>query len=247
VKAELYALTHRGSPGDVAFYREVCRGAKSVLELGAGAGRLVTALASAERDLVGLELDPALLDLARRNCRALPAAKRKRTRLVQADMRDFELGQRFERVLLPYNALYCLLGQRAALSCFRAARRALVHGGMLAFDVWNAAPFARSVGRVGTDAQEPVVSFHHARRTWDVFERSRARRARQRLDVIYSYVPREGGPTYEIPIAQRYFLPKELSGLLKRSGFFIDARYGDFSGRDFDPQSAQLIVLARAV
>jgi SAM-dependent methyltransferase len=247
VIAELYALTHRGNPGDVAFYRDVCRGAKSVLELGSGSGRLLTALASAKRKLVGLELDPQLFALAMRNLRALPAAKRKSVRVLQADMRDFAMPQRFERVLLPYNALYCLLSKSAALACFRAARRALERGGTLALDVWNAEPFHQSPRRTGADDPLPIVSLRHAGRTWDVFERSRVRRAQRRLDVNYTYLPREGGSSYEIPIAQRYFLPLEIGELLERSGFVIEARHGDFSGRRFSPRSAQLIVLARAI
>ncbi|HKO48821.1 MAG TPA: class I SAM-dependent methyltransferase [Polyangiaceae bacterium] len=247
MKAELYALTHRGNPGDVAFYGNVCRGAKSVLELGSGSGRLLTALASAKRQLVGLELDPELLALAKRNLGSLPAALRKSVQLVRADMRDFELPRRFERVLLPYNALYCLLTQRAALACFRAARRALEPGGLLALDVWNAEPFQRNPTQTGVDDPDPIVTLSHAGRTWDVFERSRVRRSQQRLDVSYRYVPRERGSALEIPIAQRYYLSGEISDLLQRAGFAIEARQGDFSGRRFSVRSAQLIVLARAL
>jgi tRNA G46 methylase TrmB len=43
--AELYRLTHRGNPGDVGFYRKLCSGVQSVLELGCGYGRLLAALA----------------------------------------------------------------------------------------------------------------------------------------------------------------------------------------------------------
>jgi SAM-dependent methyltransferase len=247
VKAELYALTHRGNPGDVAFYRELCRGAKSVLELGSGSGRLLSALAVAKRRLVGLELEPELLALAKRNLRTLPPAKRALLHVVQADMRGFQLGQRFDRVLLPYNALYCLLGRRAALACFRAAHRALGPDGKLALDVWNAEPFHRSPTSTGSDDIEPIVTLRHAGRTWDVFERSRVRRAQQRLDVNYTYLPREGGTAYQIPIAQRYFLPAEISELLARAGFVVEARYGDFSRRRFTARSAQLIVVARAI
>jgi SAM-dependent methyltransferase len=247
VIAELYALTHRGNPGDVEFYGEVCRGAKRVLELGSGSGRLLNALADAKRQLVGLELDPKLVDLARRNLRALPPAKRKSVRILRADMRDFSLPQRFERVLLPYNTLYCLLGRRAALACFRAAHRALEPGGTLALDVWNAEPFQRSATRSTMDDPLPIVSLRHAGRTWDVFERARVRRAQQRLDVSYSYVPREGGSTQQIPIAQRYFLASEISHLLERAGFAVEARYGDFSGRRFSARAAHLVVLARSI
>jgi len=247
VKAELYALTHRGNPGDTAFYRDVCRGVKSVLELGSGAGRLLLALAAAERELVGLELEPALILFAARNLRALPQSKRKSVRIIQGDMRDFELPRRFERVLLPYNALYCLLNRRAALACFRAARRALAPGGKLVLDVWNAGPFQRSPTKAELDDDAPVVTFQHAGCTWDVFEHSRLGRARQRLDVNYTYVPRAGGVVHEIPIAQRYFLPAEVSELLDRAGFVVEARYGDFSRKRFSARSPHLIVIARSV
>jgi SAM-dependent methyltransferase len=247
VKSELYALTHRGNAGDVAFYGEMCKGAKRVLELGAGSGRLLAALADAKRLLVGLELDRELYRLAKRNLRALPEPKRRAVRVLQADMRAFALPQRFDRVLLPYNALYCLLGRRAALACFRAARRALEPGGTFILDVWNAEPFQRMDEATAADDLEPIVSLRYAGRTWDVFERSRVRRVQQRLDVSYTYVPREGGKSVQIPIAQRYFLPSEVSDLLQRAGFTIAARYGDFSRRRFGARSAQLIVVARAI
>ena len=60
---ELYALLHRGTPGDEAFYVEHCRGQR-VLELGAGYGRLMPALADVASEYVGLERDPGMLRLA---------------------------------------------------------------------------------------------------------------------------------------------------------------------------------------
>jgi SAM-dependent methyltransferase len=245
--AQLYALTHRGNPGDLEFYRRVCRGAQSVLELGAGYGRVLMALATAGRRLVGLERDPEFLALARRNLRALSAAKRKSVRLVQGNMSTFELGEPFERVLLPYNALYCALSQATALACFRAARRALRSGGLFAFDVWNAAPFDRAQQRAGSDDSEPILCVQHAGRQYDVFERSRVRRARKRLDVTYLYVPRSGGAVHRTFIPQRYFLAAEIDDLLKRAGFVRESRFGDFSGSRFTARSPQLVMTARAV
>lgn len=239
--AELYALTHRGNPGDTAFYLEQCRGARSVLELGAGAGRLLDALVEPKRRVVGLELDPELLELSQRKL-----GKRRGVQLVRGDMRQFELGERFERVLLPYNALYCLTSKRDALACFRAARRALEPGGSFVLDVWNAAPFHRAAPSPEDSDAEYVVSVQQARRTYDVFEQTRVTRARQRLDVSYTYLPRTSGASYQIPIAQRYYLRPEVDDLLARAGLRVTARYGDFSRSQFRAQkSAQLIVVAK--
>ena len=248
MSAELYALTHRGNVGDVAFYRELCRGAGSVLELGSGYGRLLAALARPALRLVGLERDPSFIVLSRRNLRALPPSKRTSVRVVRGDMCDFELGQRFDRIILPYNSLYCLESQRAALACFRAVRRALATGGTFALDVWNAESFHRtSVEPVADDETAPVVSFEHAGRTWDVFEQLRVWRARQRLLATYRYVPEGGGAVVRIPIPQRYYLNAELTRLLARAGFAVRARYGNFSGTRYTARAAHLIVLARAV
>jgi SAM-dependent methyltransferase len=244
--AELYALTHRGNRGDLEFYRRTCRGARSVLELGSGYGRVLVALANAGRRVVGLERDPELMALARRNLRQLSPNKRQSVRLVRGDLRDFKLAERFERVLLPYNALYCLLSKQAALSCFRSVHRALKPGGVFAFDVWNAAGFDAATG-AQPDGDEPIVSLSYDARTWDVFERSRLRRARQRLDVTYLYQPREGGAVQRIVIPQRYYLAAEVDELLQRAGFAVQARCGDFSGGRFTVRSAQQVVLARAL
>ncbi|HWZ88985.1 MAG TPA: class I SAM-dependent methyltransferase [Polyangiaceae bacterium] len=248
LEADLYALTHRGTPGDAAFYARFCAGARSVLELGAGYGRLVSALARARRLVVGLDCDAQLLAAAKRSLRSLPLAKGRSVRLVQGDMRSFELGQRFERVVLPYNGLYCLLTKRDALACFRAVRAALDPGGTFAFDVWNAEAFQRQPAvRTRVSDPEPIVALRHAGCTWDVFEHSRIRRVAQRLDVVYEYVPRTGGAARQIPIAQRYYRPAELRALLERAGFAVQARYGDFSGARFTPRSPHLIIVAGAI
>ncbi|MEZ4265484.1 MAG: class I SAM-dependent methyltransferase [Myxococcota bacterium] len=60
-RARVYDLLHRGTPGDIAFYRHVCAGAASVLELGCGSGRVLVELARAGLTMTGLDHDPAKL------------------------------------------------------------------------------------------------------------------------------------------------------------------------------------------
>jgi SAM-dependent methyltransferase len=243
--AELYALTHRGTAGDLEFYTRVCGGARGVLELGCGYGRLLCALSRRGRRVLGLDSNPELLALAKRSLRALPESKRRGVEVVNADMSRFAFAERFERILLPYNGLYCLLGRRAALSCFRAVRATLAPGGLFLFDVWNAAPFHRaSSSRASADADEPIVTIEHGGRVWDVFEHSRTRRSAQRLDVRYDYLPRGGGRSCSIVIPQRYYLEPELRDLLARAGLELRQRWGDFSGARFSSRSEHLIVAA---
>jgi len=216
-----------------------------VLELGSGYGRLSCALAAPGRALWGLELDRSLLRLGRAAVAELPARQRREVTLVQGDMQAFELPRRFERVLLPYNALYCLLSLRAVERCFRAVRAALEPGGLFAFDVWNAdRAYAEGLSPERDDAE--LVRFDHAGRTWSVSERCRRARAPERLDVTYTYLPSGRAATRSQVVRQRYYRSAELCAALVAAGFSIQQKLGGFSGSRFNERAPRLVMTARA-
>ncbi len=247
LESELYALTHRGNAGDAAFYAKVCARRASVLELGSGYGRLLPALAGASRDLVGLEREAEFLRAARAERARLPAKSRARVELVRGDMQSFSLGRRFERILLPYNGLYCLTSRAAQLRCFRAVRAHLEPKGEFWFDVWAADRFhEQAASSAYHDDEEPILALSHRQQVWDVFERSRLSRRRQRLDVDYGYLPRGRGPSVVIRIEQRYVLKDELESSLARAGLRLQRRFGGFDERAFRRGSAQLLACAVA-
>jgi SAM-dependent methyltransferase len=243
--AQLYALTHRGNAGDVEHYVALCRGAGSVLELGCGYGRVLCALARPERELFGLELDPGLLRLGREAVGALPRALARGVTLVRGDMQSFELGRRFARVILPYNALYCLLSEERVEACLRAVHAALEPRGVFGFDVWNADPWYDHE-LTAERGDEPLAAFEHAGRSWRVFERCRRARARERLDVTYTYVPDGRAAPRRQVVRQRYYHSRKLFELLERCNFSVQARLGGFGGGRFGARATRLIVTARA-
>jgi SAM-dependent methyltransferase len=247
LQAELYALTHRGNPGDASFYARACAGAASVLELGVGYGRLLPALARASGSIVGLDREPMLLRAARRALKALPPAQQRRVTLVRGEMQAFDLGRKFERILLPYNGLYCLQSSRELLSCLHSVRTHLAPGGEFVFDVWAADLFHRdSDSAAFRDDDTPILSICRGKQLWDVFESSRLRKPQQRLDVLYSYVAQGRRPPVSIEIKQRYALSSELFQLLAQAGLEPSATYGGFTGQRFSKRSEELVVRARA-
>lgn len=245
LEAELYALTHRGTPGDLEFYARVCAGASRVLELGTGYGRLLPALLAERRHVVGLDREAHLLRAARRCQGQLPRAERARLELVRGDMEQLQVGAQFDRILLPYNGLYCLLGRRALARCLRGVRAHLAPGGQFVFDVWAADRFARrAASSAHRDDDEAIVSLAHRGQTWDVFETSRLSCGAQRLDVTYTYVSRERGRRVTCHIEQRYAPSRELLQVLEAAGLRVQARFGGFAGQPFGRSSEQLVVVA---
>lgn len=224
----------------------MCRGAAHVLELGSGSGRMLRALALPKRVLFGLERDPGLLRLGRETVAQLPAGKRSKLELVRGDMRSFALGQRFERVLLPYNGLYCLLTSGDVERCLRAVHAALVPGGLFGFDVWNADGVAAR-GLAPAVEDEEVARFELGSRQWHVFESCRAGRGSQRLDVTYTYVADGRSKPRSQLLQQRYLRSPELFGILEKCGFRVASKLGSFEGARFSTRASRLVVTAQAL
>jgi SAM-dependent methyltransferase len=250
-EAWLHAILHRGNPGDEAFYERACREAGSVLELGCGTGRLLVRLARPGLRLVGVDAHRGMLAAAEERLAALDRAAGATVELVHADMRHLALGERFERVLIPYNGLLCLLDAEAVRSCLRGARDHLLPGGSLWFDIYAppgpdelASPF------VEMSADEPpahLVTIATEGQLVDVFERDRWDVAGQRVDATYIYEIVEGGEVRraEQTIPQRYLYERQVRDLLAEAGLRVAAMWGDFAGTPLTSSSPHMVVRAR--
>jgi len=254
LESELFALTHRGNSGDRAFYAKACAKAEHVLELGTGYGRLIPSLLvghgrgpkpALAREVWGLDRDTQLLAAARIARRALGSAQRKQVKLIAGDMSNFAFDQAFERIILPYNGLYCLLNRRNIVRCLKCVKRHLAPEGEFIFDVWAADNFHQNASaREYHDDTGPILSIAHRAQTWDVYEKSHLRSGAQRLDVTYTYISRQNGTRLTIAIAQRYAPSRELIKLVCDAGLRVKALYGSFSEGGYSPNSPVLIVKA---
>ncbi|HEY6624583.1 MAG TPA: class I SAM-dependent methyltransferase [Acidimicrobiales bacterium] len=101
-------------------------GAASLLELGCGTGSVLARLFSLA-EVTGLDRSPAML--------AVAAEKVSRARLLEGDMREFSLGERFDVVICVFDSLNHLLFFGDWESMFDAVHRHLVEGGLFIFDV----------------------------------------------------------------------------------------------------------------
>jgi SAM-dependent methyltransferase len=116
------------SDQDLAFYLELAeRPGLSVLELGCGTGRLTIPVVESGADVVGLDIDPAMLGAARARHATVP--------LVCADMRAFAFGRAFDVVCAPYNCLQLLVDDTERQQCLESVVAVLAPGGVFAFEV----------------------------------------------------------------------------------------------------------------
>ncbi|MEZ4385619.1 MAG: class I SAM-dependent methyltransferase [Nannocystaceae bacterium] len=244
--AELYARLHRGNPGDLDFYRRACVDASTVLELGCGHGRVLRAIATPQMHLVGVDLDPELLALARRGCariRPQPAS----LELIEADFAGLDLGRAFDRVLLPYCGLYCLADEAAIVAALSCARAHLAPAGELLFDAYHVEPIHDElVDEPAPVVDEPakVAELRWRGRDYEVHEACRWWPSERRVEVVYEHRAADGGPPIVAGIRHRYVLARELPRLAAAAGLRILELHGGFMGEPLSDESE--MVVARA-
>jgi SAM-dependent methyltransferase len=100
--------------------------ARTLLELACGTGSLLRWLGE-RYDVTGLDISQPMLEIA--------AAKAPRARLVQGDMTEARLGERFDAVLCAFDSVNHLDGFERWLALFDRAREQLAPGGLFIFDV----------------------------------------------------------------------------------------------------------------
>src|SRR5512138_2025268 len=100
LNAELYDIAVPDWEGEIDFYLDFAQQAKErgepALEIACGTGRVTLQLARKGMDVVGLDLDEEMLKVARQKSEGVPNVG-----WVRADMRSFDLGQKFGLIYSP--------------------------------------------------------------------------------------------------------------------------------------------------
>jgi SAM-dependent methyltransferase len=245
--ARLYAAVHDGNPGDVEFYRRRCTDARTIVELGCGDARVLAALAAPGRRLIGVDIDPELIELARARLSATPNAE---FELHCADMRGVDLGLRVDRVIVPHGGIYCLIpdGSDDPLrATFERVTALLEPDGALILDAWAADGFH---AEAEPDDQDPgwleiVKAFELDDQRWEVLERSTWDKPAQRIDATYLHVRVGDEHAVEGLLRQRYVLAEQLRTSLAAAGLELVELHGDFDGSPHDVDSELIVAVAR--
>jgi SAM-dependent methyltransferase len=152
--AELYDLVYgdKDYAGEAARIHELVREhvageARTLLDVACGTGRHLEPLASA-LTVEGLELDPALLDVARGRLGPVP--------LHQGDMTDFDLGRTFDAVTCLFSSIGYVRTVDRLHAAVAAMGRHVRAGGVLLVEPWFG-PDAWVVGRVHTVVREEAA------------------------------------------------------------------------------------------
>lgn len=251
-RPELYdTMTPESFRGDVEWYRrkaQECGG--PVLELGAGTGRVTLPIAEAGITVHALDASEAMLDALRHKLTLCSQDVRARVIPVHADMRAFELPERFALVIAPFRTFLHNVTEGDRIACLDHVQRHLLPDGRFAFNVfhpsleymsqhagalagvwrWAATremPNGGCVVRSEANRYDTVRQVVHSQHRYEEYaaDGTLTRTSLHRLELAYLY-------------------PADIRRLLRQAGFTKITISGGFTDRDFSRDGDELVVEA---
>jgi SAM-dependent methyltransferase len=218
-----------------------------VLELGCGTGRITMALANAGHRITGLDLSERMLERAAGKRSTLPREARERVHLIQGDMTNFDLGDKFRLIVIPFRPFQHLLETQQQLDCLACLKKHLVHGGRLIVDFFQTDPRRMHDAKFFEEQFVAEYEMSGGRKVCLTEHVTAFHRAEQRNDVEMIYdVAHPDGRKDRLAFAftLRYFFRYEVEHLLARCGFRVIALYGDFVRSPLKDDSPEMIFIA---
>lgn len=246
--AEWYDIFYSAvDPGDVEFYHALCRASGGpVLEIGVGTGRIALPLAREGIEVVGIDLNEPMLKVAER--KALDVAPLAGSlKLVQADMRKFDLMRKFPVVTIPARTLLLATTDEDQFHALCCAASHLEPDGTLAFNLFYPDPemladepdeeFLLEV----VEKQDGGRYVLTAKNRFDTTEQlNHGVQIAEELDASGEVLRRE-----ELEVVVRYLYPDQVVALCERAGLEVVEMWGDFEGAGVTEESDEIVVITR--
>ena len=258
IDSALYDHYTLGLVGDTRFYVEEARKSTGrVLELACGTGRITIPLARAGVDVVGVDLSPSMLAIARKKVAELSEEDAKRVSLVEGDMRSFYVdtpgGERFGLAMIPFRSFCHILTPEDQARVLDRIRDNLIDDGRLIINIFD--PRLDWILEDSSFPESPLRKHHEFNHPdtgnrvviWD----TRSYDLEKQLideDRIFEEIDNDGVVVRRsyAKWSLRWTYRHEMEYLLRLSGFEIEALYGDFSRGPFRYGGEQIWLARKA-
>jgi ubiquinone/menaquinone biosynthesis C-methylase UbiE len=251
--AELYDVSMKDWIGEVQFYRdlvsEINGTEKSVLEIACGTGRIALQLAKMGIDVVGIDISPEFLEIARRKNASTPKVE-----FINADMRSFQLNRRFPLVIIPGHSFQALITVDGQLRTLRMIADHLTPNGKLVIHVnHDAVVWLAEKSHDGDDPNPSNSKLVHPA-THNVVYRSvhwQYKPAEQTAYAVnyWKETNHDGNVQYQWvsgPNAFHVYFPFEMEHLFRIAGYRVNAVFGDFDKSPLTDDSPEMIWIVQS-
>lgn len=206
-----------------------------ILELCCGTGRLTLPLAAAGHDITGVDFTASMLAQAKEKA----AEEGLEIAFIQADMRNFDLPEKYDLIFIPFNSIHHLYQNEDLFQAFRAVKKHLKSGGRFILDCFN--PNIQFIVESSQKGQQTISEYTTKDGRDVVIKENMYYENSTQINRIewHYFINGEFDSTQNLDM--RMFYPQELNSYLNRAGFEILHKFGSFEEEAFSDASDKQI------
>jgi SAM-dependent methyltransferase len=252
--ARLYDLDLAEDPGDVELYLALAaRTGDPIVEPASGTGRVAVPLAAAGYQVVGLDLDPAMLDRARRRAaveeeRHPGTVARLEWQEADARLENPAARGRFRLAILALNSLFLFPDRATQASVIRRLADLVGPGGVVVVDTWQPQPrdLVGMDGRVSLEwlREDPDTGRQVSKHASAWYDPST--RVATLTSVFEEGHQGEAAVRWTRLDRLRLTTADELVAWAEAAGLEVERLAGDYDLAPYGPASERAILVARA-
>jgi len=235
----IYDLENKEFEPDGPFYLALAQKVNgSVLELGCGTGRVTIPIAQKGIDVTGVDTVSEMLAQANEKAGGIPI------QWIEADIRDFHLGKRYELIYTTGSVFQHLVDRTEQEMMLACVQEHLSPDGVFVVDLL----FPSRGSMEDAEEQDWYTYKNEMGQTVKVTGKDKYDAIRQiRHETAYRRWRDENGQEIEkrARLALRLIFPQEMEALLHYNGFIILDRYGDWDGSPLTSKSQQMIYICK--
>jgi SAM-dependent methyltransferase len=231
---------------DHAFYRLLIESNPGpILDLGCGTGRILAPLVDEGLEVFGIDVSEKMLAI----CQEKLGPDIPNARLIQGDIRNFALNERFATILVPGFSIQLLLETEDLDACLKTCLRHLKPGGQLVMPMympWEMLESGSEQAPLELRRESDVDEMGQRYLAWQGWKLDRLE---QRLTLTNRFQQLDSSDTVVVEedrkMTMRWELPFEMQSRLGRIGFAEIDLYGDFLMEAPDQESESVIYVAK--
>lgn len=213
---------------DIPFYEHWAKQTNGpILELACGTGRIAKHLIESGFNYTGLDLSSVFIDYCRSN---FPNGK-----FTTGDMCDFNLGQKFDLIFIPFNSFLHLYKEDEMTQCLKSIQNHLSDNGKFLLDIF--VPNPEFLYRDPDKKYEEMTIIHPNGGECTVWQKNQYKEETE-INHIHWFFNRENSePMDEYDFDMRMIYPDTMDRVLSDSDFTIEEKWGDYDGEPFNETS----------
>ena len=213
---------------DIPFYEHWAKQTNGpILELACGTGRIAKHLIESGFNYTGLDLSSVFIDYCRSN---FPNGK-----FTTGDMCDFNLGQKFDLIFIPFNSFLHLYKEEEMTQCLKSIQNHLSDNGKFLLDIF--VPNPEFLYRDPDKKYEEMTIIHPNGGECTVWQKNQYKEETEINHIHWFFNRGNSEPMDEYDFDMRMIYPDTMDRVLSDSDFTIDEKWGDYDGEPFNETS----------